>query len=266
MKKIPQDVIGNIAILKFPRGMMFIKRKFFALKFLRENKGVSTVLEKVNKFSGRLRKLSTRHLAGIRTKEAIYKENNCIFKFNVDDVYFSVRLSNERKILAGEVEKLSRGGKIKILVMFSGISIYPIVIAKRLRVKKRNFLVVSNELNRKANIIAEENIFLNKLSDYIVLERGDVEKLPQRLKDKFDVILMPRPNLKKTFLKTALELSKKGTKIFYYGFGKKDDVLEEIKRDTNGMVGRIRVRKAGDIAPRKFRWQASFKVRQNRRV
>jgi len=34
-----------------------------------------------------------------------------------------------------------------------------------------------------------------------------------RIKEKQDIVLMPRPNLKETFLKTALQLSKKETTI-----------------------------------------------------
>ena len=71
---------------------------------------------------------------------------------------------------------------------------------------------------------------------------------------------MPRPNLKDTFLKTALKLSKKGTIIFYHGFGTKESVLEEIKKDTKGKIGKIKIRKAGDIGPYIYRWQAQFKV------
>jgi tRNA G37 N-methylase Trm5 len=72
---------------------------------------------------------------------------------------------------------------------------------------------------------------------------------------------MPRPNLKETFLKEILKLSYKGTRIYYHGFGKKEDVLNEIKKDTKNKIGKIKIRKAGDIAPYEFRWLASFKVK-----
>ena len=108
MKKIPQDIIGNIAILKFPRKTLWITKKLKAKKFLKSHKGVETVLEKTGGFSGRLRTPSTKHLAGIKTKVATYKENDCIFRFNVDESYFSPRLSNERKVIADEVTELAR--------------------------------------------------------------------------------------------------------------------------------------------------------------
>jgi len=261
MKKIPQDIIGNIAILKFPKETFWIIKKIKAFIFLKRNKNIETVLEKIKGFSGELRTLKTGYLTGVKTKETFYKENGCVFRFNIDDVYFSPRLSNERKIISEEIAKISKKSRTKILVMFSGVSPYPIVIAKKLSEKKKKAEIISNELNKKANVYGKKNIFLNKFEDYITLIEGNAENLPKKLKKKFDVILMPRPALKKTFLKTALMLSKKGTVIYYYGFGSMNDVLGEIKRDTKGKRGKILIRKAGDIGPSRYRWQARFRVK-----
>ncbi|MFH1521535.1 MAG: hypothetical protein ABIF18_01100, partial [archaeon] len=247
MKKIPQDIVGDIAILKFPRRTLWIVKKLKARKFLRQNKTLKTVVEKVEGFSGELRTLKTKYLAGIKTKEATYKENQCVFKFNIDEAYFSPRLSNERKVIADEIVKLCRRKNTRVLVMFAGIAPYPIIIAKKLKQAKKHAVIISNELNKKANESAKKNISMNKLSDYITLVDGDAKKLPEKIKEKFDIIVMPRPNLEDTFLKTALKLSKKGTIIFYHGFGTREEVLDEIDRDTKGKIGKIKIRKAGDI-------------------
>jgi tRNA (guanine37-N1)-methyltransferase len=258
MKKIPQDIVGNIAILKFPRRTPWIIKKLKARKFLKQNKNITTVLEKTQGFFGKLRTQKTKHLAGIKTKQTTYKENNCIFKFNVDESYFSSRLSNERKMIADKITKLTKKN-FKILIMFAGIAPYPIIIAKKLKQKNKSFHIYANELNKRANKDARKNITLNKLQKYITLIPGDAKKI--KSKEKFDIILMPRPNLKETFLKTALKLSKKGTTIFYHGFGTKQEVLNEIKKETKNKIGKIKIRKAGDIAPYKFRWQAQFKIK-----
>jgi tRNA (guanine37-N1)-methyltransferase len=265
MKKIPQDIVGDIAILKFPRRSLWITKKIRAMFFLRRHKGITTVLEKVEGFSGELRMHKTRHLAGMKTKEATYKENECVFKFNVDKTYFSPRLSNERKIISDEVVRLVKK-KTSILVMFAGISPYPIVIAKKLKQKKVNARVYANELNEDANRYAEKNVVLNKLKDYVVLLEGDAKKLPQiiskkKAPKKFDIILMPRPNIDETFLDVALKLSKKGTIIFYHGFGTKEEVLNEISNAGKSKIGKICIRKAGDIGPHRWRWQAFFRVK-----
>ncbi|MFH0808584.1 MAG: hypothetical protein V1888_03130 [archaeon] len=260
MKRVPQDIVGNIAILKFPRRTLWIIKKFQAKRFLKTHPHVTTVVEKTEGFSGQLRTPTTKYLAGEKTYTAHYKENDCIFEFDINESYFSPRLSNERKVIADEVTKLAKPNS-KILVMFAGISPYPITIAKKLKQANKKATIISNELNKKANKESERNINLNKLQDYIKLINGDAKKLPTKTYGAFDIILMPRPNLKDTFLETALKLSKKGTTIFYHGFGTYESVLKEIKKDTEDKIGRITIRKAGDIGPYAFRWQAIFKVK-----
>ena len=87
------DVLGNIAILKFPEGTKKQEKIRAANKLLKERKSVRTILEKSEKVKGRLRTIKTLHLAGERTLEAEYIENNCKFRFNVETCYFSSRLS-----------------------------------------------------------------------------------------------------------------------------------------------------------------------------
>jgi tRNA (guanine37-N1)-methyltransferase len=260
MKKIPQDIIGDIAILKFKRNTPWLIKKYKGWRFLKTHKNLNTVLEKVDKFSGVLRIPKTIYLAGEKKFETTYKENHCLFKFNINKTYFSPRLSNERKIISEEVTKLAKNNA-KILVCFAGIAPYPITIAKQLKKEKKKATIISNELNKDAYTYAKENIKLNKVQDTIIIICDDAKKLPSKTKEKFDIILMPRPNLKETFLKEILQLSKKGTTIFYHGFGTYEEVLKEIKRDTKGKIGKINIRKAGDIGPYKFRWQAQFKAK-----
>ncbi len=142
--------------------------------------------------------------------------------------------------------------------MFAGIAPFSIVLGKMLKQKKKKVKIVSSELNKKASEYAEKNVYLNKLQDIVEVRQGDSRKLG---KEKFDFIIMARPNLKETFLKAALRYSKKGTQIYYYGFGFEEDVLSEIKKDAGSKIGKIEIRKAGDIAPGKYRFLAKFKVR-----
>ena len=99
------DVLGSIAIVKFPEGFKVLDKKKFAKKLLEEHKAIETVVEKARRVKGRLRKAETRHLAGAKTKEVLYKENNCVFRFDIDSTYFSPRLSNERKEIANKRER-----------------------------------------------------------------------------------------------------------------------------------------------------------------
>ena len=251
------NVIGNIAIVNFSDNTKKVAKLKFAQKILKEQKNITTVLEKSGKFSGRLRKMKTNYLAGKKTKEVLYKENDCVFRFNVDTTYFSPRLSNERK----EISKLIKKNE-NVFVMFAGVAPFSITIARNSKVKK----VFSNELNREANKYAELNIGLNKVKDKIELVSGDVKKVSEKLKCKFDVIVMPRPNLDDTFLEQAFKLSKRKTRIYYYGFckiGEEGLVVEKIKEEAkkfNKKIKILKVKKPGEIAPYKIRLRVDFQV------
>jgi tRNA (guanine37-N1)-methyltransferase len=251
------DLFGNVALVKFPEKLKSGDKKKIAEKLLKEQTHIKTVLEKREKIKGRLRKLSTNYIAGENTKEIIYHENGCVFRFNIDDTYFSPRLSNERKELALKIKKNDL-----VLVMFAGVAPFSIVIAKNSKAKK----VFSNEINRAANKYAELNIKLNKLAGRVELVNGDVKKIAPKLKNKFDVIVMPRPQLKDSFLKEAFMLSKKGTKIYYYDFCKIEDIdkiVEKVKEEAKKAKKKIKinnVKRAGEIAPYKIRLRIDFEL------
>src|SRR3972149_6574385 len=123
--RYPFDVFGNIILVKFARNTKANDKKKFAASLLQQYPSVRTILEKTSRIKGRLRKQQTKWISGEKTKEAIYRENNCVFRFNVDSTYFSPRLSNERKEIAQKLKKNDR-----VLVMFAGVGPYSIVIAK----------------------------------------------------------------------------------------------------------------------------------------
>jgi tRNA (guanine37-N1)-methyltransferase len=251
------DLLGNIAIVKFPRETKKGEKKKFAEKLIRQNRNVKTVLEKTSKVKGRLRKISTKFLAGEKTKEALYRENNCFFRFNVDKTYFSPRLSNERKEISGTIKKGEN-----VLVMFAGAAPFSIVIAKN----SKAGVVFSNEINREANKYGRLNAELNKVKNKIVFVDGDIKKAARKIKNKLDVIVMPRPQLKESFLKEAFGLSKKGTRIFYYDFclsGEEKNIIEKIREEGKKARKKIKIlkmKKAGEIAPYKFRIRIDFKI------
>ncbi len=251
------DILGNVAIVRFSKDAGIKDKKKFANKIMKENKSIKTVLEKKDKVKGRLRKLSTSFIAGENTKEVLYRENNCVFRFNTDKTYFSPRLSNERKEIASKIKK----GDV-VLVMFAGVAPYSIVIARNSKAKK----VFSNEINREANKYAEMNIKMNKVRDKVELVSGDIKRIAQKIKQKFDVIVMPRPQLKDTFLEDAFKLCKKRTRVYYYDFCKTDEidsVVEKIKNEAKKSGKKIKildVKRAGELAPYKVRLRVDFQV------
>lgn len=250
----PYDIIGNIAIVKFNKNAKLSKKKKFANELLKTQKQVRTVLEKINKFSGRLRTQKTKYLVGEKTKEALYKENNCVFRLNVDTCYFSPRLSSERKEIAGQVKE----GE-SVLVMFGGVAPFPIVIAKNSKARK----VVSIELGKDCNKYALENVKRNKLFNVQIIQ-GDVRKKVPR--EKFNRIVMARPNLKDSFLDIAFRAIKKNGIIHYYGFYPESelDKLKELiifeSKKAKKKIKILKIKRAGEVGKRKFRYRVDFKL------
>ncbi|MEK6893577.1 MAG: class I SAM-dependent methyltransferase family protein [Nanoarchaeota archaeon] len=249
------DLLGNIALVKFDRKDSTAKRKKEALEILSKNKSVTTILEKTDRIKGRLRVPTAKYLAGVKTKECLYKENGCSFRFNVESCYFSPRLASERLEISRLVKKSE-----SVLVMFGGVAPFAIVIAK-IAVPKR---VVSVELGRKCSKYALENAKKNKVKVEII--QGDVRRILPKLKEKFDRIVMARPNLKDSFLNVAFPCIKKSGIIHYYGFYPENEVkkLEELikveAKKAKKKIKILKIKKAGDIGVKKYRYRIDFKV------
>ncbi|MBU1198822.1 MAG: class I SAM-dependent methyltransferase family protein [Nanoarchaeota archaeon] len=248
------DVIGDIAILEIPRELEK-KKKLIAQEVLNANKYIKTVLKK-GKHEGVFRTQKLEHLAGEKTKEAIYKENNVQLKLDVEKVYFSPRLSNDRKRIA----KLINKGE-EILVMFSGCAPYVCVIAKNTNAKN----VCGVEINPTAHNYALQNVLLNKLNNTGVF-LGDVKSVVPKLAKKYDRILMPLPKNATEFLDVALNASKKGTIIHLYDFKREDELkesIEQIKQACAKAKKKCKILdtvRCGQHAPRTFRYCIEFQI------
>ena len=248
------DIVGSIAVLKF-RDEKLNPKKNIAREILKQHSNIKTVVEKSERVKGRLRTIKIRHLAGVKTSIAEYKENGCRFKFDIEKCYFSSRLASERMEIAKIAKKTD-----EVLVMFAGAGFYPIVIEKIAKPKK----IVSVELGRKCCEYALINNKLNK--SHIEVFQGDVKRIVPKLDRKFSFIVMPRPNLKETFLKEAFGAAKKGARIVYYTFCQERDFEETKSRiiAEAKLAGKkmrfLQVKKAGDIAPYTFRWRVVFRV------
>lgn len=240
------DMIGSIAIFSnFPAGLKK-KKKFIAETLMKLNKNIKTVAEKTKKVSGKYRTRKINIIAGERKKETLHKENNALIKLNVETCYFTPRLSNERLRIASLAKKNE-----KVLVMFSGVGVYPLIISKNSEVKK----IVGIEINPKAHKYAIENVKLNK-RDNIELFLGDVKKIIPKLKIKFDRIIMPLPLTSLHYLNDAFKVAKKGAFMHLYVFDL-DASLERLKKEK---IKLIKIVRAGQISPGKYRYCIDFKL------
>jgi tRNA (guanine37-N1)-methyltransferase len=251
------DVLGNILVAKFPDEMKVAEKRRRAEKFLKEKKSVRTVVEKIGKFSGRLRTQKTKWLAGEKTKEVLLVENGCSFRLNVDTCYFSPRLSTERERIA---KKVRRGERV--LVLFGGVAPFAVVIAKTGKAAE----VVSVELGREPSKYALENVKRNKISGKLGIIQGDARRMVSGLRGKWDRVVMARPRLKDSFLDVGLSVVKKGGVVHWYGFGhesEKKEMVEGLKVEAGKLKRRVRVMGvsiAGRLGPGMFRWRVDLKV------
>src|SRR3989338_3634501 len=176
------DVVGDILIFsEFPKELVK-KEKIIGSIILQNYHHIKTILKKTKKYSGRFRTPKLKVIAGENRKETICKENDVLLKLDVEKVYFSPRMSSERKRIA-DLTKPNES----VLTMFSGSGIYPLVIAKNTKCKE----VYGIEINPVAHKYALENIKKNKLENKIKLFVGDANRIVPRLNKKFDRILMP---------------------------------------------------------------------------
>ncbi|MCC7575136.1 hypothetical protein KO361_06100 [Candidatus Woesearchaeota archaeon] len=158
------DTIGEIAILEIDEELRQ-KEKIIAEALLKSHKNIKTVLRKDDKHDGEFRTQRMKWLTGKNTKEATHKENNITLKLNVETVYFSPRLSTERKRIAELVKKDE-----EILVMFSGCAPYPCVLAKNTEAKH----ITGIELNPEGHKYGIKNLEINKIKN-VTLINGDVK-------------------------------------------------------------------------------------------
>lgn len=245
------DLIGSIAIFSSFPDELRSKEKLIGETLIKLNKNIKTVAKKTKIHSGPFRTRKIKILAGKKTKKTLYKESGCIFKLNAETCYFSPRLSTERLRISSLIKP-----KESILVMFSGIAPYPIIFSKHSKAKE----IYGIEINPSCHKFALENLKLNKITN-VKLILGDVKKI--KLNKKFDRIIMPLPSNALDFLGQALKLSKKGTIIHLYGFQRKEDIKESIKKIKKQCKAKI-LKKVlcGQSSPRKFRICIDFQVLQ----
>ncbi len=242
------DIIGDIAILEIDDDVKKIEKEI-AKAILEVHNNIKTVVKKASEHEGEFRIQKTKHLAGKRNKITTHRESGINLKLNIDEVYFSPRSGNERLRIAKQVRKGEN-----ILVMFSGIAPFNLVIAKNSSAKKS----VGIEKNPKGHKYAIESLNSNKSiksMNKMELIKGDVKKeIPKLAKKriKFDRIIMPLPRIAKDFLNDALKVSKKGTIIHLYGFPETEKLKEYITEvlKTHKRLKLISANMCGTFSPK----------------
>jgi tRNA (guanine37-N1)-methyltransferase len=256
------EIIGSrekaVAIVEIPEELEG-KKELIANAIMKLNKNVKSVLKKASGRKGELRLREYELIAGDKNTEVLHKEYGCLFKLDPQKVYFSPREANERQRIAKKV----KAGE-NVLVMFSGILPFGIVIAKNQpKVKK----VVGIEINPIAHEYAKENVRINKVSHLVIPMLGDVREKCKELKEKFDRIVMPLPFGSESFLDIAFKCLKNGGTIHFYSWGENKKVfenaikiIEEEAKKANKKITIIEKRRLLQFKPRAYKVCIDFKV------
>ena len=250
------DVIGPILILEIPKELIK-KEKTIAKYFLKTMPNIRTVVKKKGPHAGKYRIQKYELILGEPKYEVVHKENQLSLKLNINDTYYSPRSANERMRIA----RLVRPNE-SVLVMFSGIGPYALVLSKFSKAKK----IIGVEINEKAHKYAVENVRINK-SNNVEFYKGDVNKIVPKLNEKFDRIVMPLPKTSVTYLPLALKYIKRSGIIHFYDFSEESKMpeatIKKIEKACNKSKKKfkiLKITKCGQQSPRVYRVCADFQV------
>ena len=200
------DQIGDIIIVKIPDSLL-TKKKLIGETLLNEVKIAKSVFYQASAVEGDFRTRNLEILAGEDKTETEYKEFGCKFTVDVENAFFSPRLSTERERIANLVQD----GEI-VVNMFAGVGMFSIMIAK-----KKRCIVYSIDINPVATKLCEKNIISNKIAGNIISINGDASRVIQeQLENKSDRTLMLLPERSDEFLESAINATKSGGIIHYY--------------------------------------------------
>lgn len=200
------DQIGEIIIVRIPDSLL-PKKKIIGEALLKDVKIVRSVFYQASAVEGDFRTRNLEVIAGEDNTETEYREFGCKFIVDVQNAFFSPRLSTERDRIANLIQE----GEV-MTNMFAGVGMFSIIAAK-----KKKCEVYSLDINPVASNLCERNIKLNKLAGEVISINGDARLIiNEQLENKSDRTLMLLPERSDEFLESAIKTTKNGGIIHYY--------------------------------------------------
>ncbi len=205
------DIVGDIAIIKKP---LKYNEEEYVKRILEKHKFIRTILLQETDVLPPYRIPKYRILYGENKTETINIEYRLKFKVDVSRCYYSPRLSNERYRIAKQVKENE-----EVLVMFSGVNVYPIYIAKYSKAK----IIYSIELNPFAVKYGLENLRINKVNNVITFlgDVRDISKYIGYLEDRDGIIKNDKEYIR-DIIDSGLEINN----LYIYEY---DEIIENIK-------------------------------------
>ena len=119
------DQIGDIIIVRIPDSLLS-KKKLIGETLLKQVKIAKSIFYQASAVEGDFRTRNLEILAGDNKTETEYKEFGCKFTVDVENAFFSPRLSTERERIANLVQD----GET-VVNMFAGVGMFSVMIAKK---------------------------------------------------------------------------------------------------------------------------------------
>jgi len=200
------DQVGKIIVVRIPDSLLARKR-VIGETLLDRVKTAESVFCQSSDVGGDFRTRSMELLAGADSTETEYREHGCRFVVDVQEAFFSPRLSTERLRIAS----LTQDSDV-IVNMFGGVGMFSIIAAKG-----KKCTVYSIDINPKASELCERNIALNKLAGSVISINGDAaETVRERLQDASTRTLMLLPEESDRFLDSAISATRNNGVIHFY--------------------------------------------------
>ncbi|HEX7207707.1 MAG TPA: class I SAM-dependent methyltransferase family protein [Nitrososphaeraceae archaeon] len=201
------DMIGSIVIVKIPDTLK-LKKQIIGETILHCIKPAKSVFAQTSAVRGDYRVRSLEFVAGEYNTIAEYREHGCMFRVNIENTYFSPRLSTERLRIA----KLTSENEV-IANMFAGVGTFSIIIAKMNRTCK----IYNIDCNPFANEMSIINAKLNGVQNRVLSICGNAKDIiHDQIRGQCDRVLMPLPERSSEFVDSAVLALKDGRGVIHF--------------------------------------------------
>lgn len=252
------DVVGDIAVVRIADSLLH-RASLISEMILATNARLKVVVRKTGRYRGEFRTAGVAVIGGEKRTLTVVREFGLNYHLDIASCYFSVRSGAERRRIAALVKPGER-----VLVLFSGIAPFPLMIARHSRAAE----VVGVEKSRVSHDFALKNRAANLLEHRIQLYCADaLELLPEFAEDEgVHRLVMPLPVGGEQFLAPALGTLLPGGMLHFYTMARPGSVemvrtrLQLIVASCGRQLERGIFVKAGHCGNRLFRYSFEGKI------
>jgi len=246
------DVVGRLAIVDVAPELEAWKSEV-GRAVLQVNRHVETVLARAGHVEGTHRLRAMEIIAGGGSTLVTHREHGCIYQVDPTQVYFTPRLSEERRRVA-----MCVGERETVVDMFASVGPFAIQIAKA----RARVTVYAVDVNERAFALLQRNVRANGVETQVIPILGDIRIIGDQLAGRADRVILDLPEKAAAFIDVACRLLKaRGGVLHYYCFQSEPAAvatatkrLRDAVADAKRQLQAVRYqRQLRQIAPR--RWQ-----------